>query len=239
MQLLTRDHFLNGNVVIYQPKSGYRFSIDAVILAHMACPGSGETVLDLGTGCGVVSVMLAFRHPDLRLIGVEIQPALSKLARRNVEVNGMTERIHIIEKDMGQLSLADVDRQVDLVVTNPPYRKRSSGRIAADSQRAVARHELKTDLKTVLQAARRVLRRSGRLVIIYPTVRTVDLLSAMRAEGLEPKSLKMIHTDMSSSARLVVVSGVKDGRPGIVVEPPFFLYDEKGFYTPAADAFFS
>ncbi|MGA6925005.1 MAG: tRNA1(Val) (adenine(37)-N6)-methyltransferase [Desulfosarcina sp.] len=239
MQPLTRDYFLKCNIVLYQPRSGYRFSIDAVILAHMASPTAVETVLDLGTGCGVIPVMLAFRNPGVQVIGVEIQPALADLARQNAAANKMTQWIRIIEKDLAQLSLADVDRPVDLVVTNPPYRARNSGRINADSQRAVARHELKTDLETVLLTARRMLRKSGRLCVVYPCVRTVDLLAAMRRTGLEPKSLTMIHTRASTSARLVVISGIKAGRPGLVVAPPLFLYREDGSYTQTAEAIFS
>jgi tRNA1Val (adenine37-N6)-methyltransferase len=123
MEPITRDHFFNGDIVLNQPKSGYRFSIDAVILAHIVCPQSGETILDLGTGCAVIPIMLAFRHPDVNIVGVEIQSSLSQLARQNVVANRMADRVRIVDKDMDHLSLADTDGPVDLVVTNPPYRK--------------------------------------------------------------------------------------------------------------------
>ena len=236
MESLTRDHFFNGNIVLNQPGSGYRFSIDAVILAHLFCPVPGETILDLGTGCGVIPIILAFRHPHVRLIGVEIQPALSRLARQNVADNRLADRIRIIEKDMGQLSPADVGGPVDRVVSNPPYRKRGSGRINADSQRAVARHELKIDLEALLQTTRRMLRKSGRFYVIYPSSRTVDLVTAMRSTGIEPKNVKMIHSKPASPARLVAVTGIKGGRPGLEVGPPLYLYHENGTYTRAVEA---
>lgn len=239
MQAQTRDHFFNGSIILNQPKTGYRFSIDAVILSHLACPAAGETVLDLGTGCGVIPIMLAFRHPDIRLIGVEIQPALSDLARRNVADNRMADRIRIIEMDMGKLSLADAGGPVDLVVTNPPYRKLDSGRINADSQRAVARHELKIDLATLLQTTRRMLRKNGRFVIIYPAGRFVDLVAAMRSAGLEPKKLTMIHARPNTPGQLVVMLGVKGGRPGLAVDPPLHVYNENGDYSPEIQAIFS
>jgi tRNA1Val (adenine37-N6)-methyltransferase len=239
MEPLTRDHFFNGNIVLNQPGTGYRFSIDAVILAHLACPAPGETVLDLGTGCGVIPIMLAFRHPEVRVIGVEIQPSLSRLARQNVADNRLADRIRIVDKDMGQLSLADIGGPVDRVVTNPPYRKLDSGRINADSQRAVARHELKIDLETLLLTTRRMLRKSGRFFIIYPSVRTVDLVAAMRSTGLEPKALTMIHSKPALPARLVAVAGIKGGRPGLEVGPPLYLYHEDGTYTRAVEAMFS
>ena len=239
MEPLTRDHFFNGNIVLNQPGTGYRFSIDAVILAHLACPAPGETVLDLGTGCGVIPIMLAFRHPEVRVIGVEIQSSLSRLARQNVADNRLADRIRIVDKDMGQLSLADIGGPVDRVVTNPPYRKLDSGRINADSQRAVARHELKIDLETLLLTTRRMLRKSGRFFIIYPSVRTVDLVAAMRSTGLEPKALTMIHSKPALPARLVAVAGIKGGRPGLEVGPALYLYHEDGTYTRAVEAMFS
>jgi tRNA1Val (adenine37-N6)-methyltransferase len=235
----TRDRFLNGKIVLNQPRSGYRFSIDAVILSHLACPQRGETVLDLGTGCGVVPILLAFRHPDIQLIGVEIQACLASFARQNVEENRMADRIRIVAKDMATLSLTDIGGPVDLVVTNPPYRKLDSGRINADAQRAVARHELKIDLALLLHTARRMLRKSGRVVVIYPSVRTVDLVTTMRATGLEPKALTMIHSTASSPARLIVITGIDGGRPGLEVNAPVHLYDDDGSYTPSIEEMFN
>ncbi|BBO79156.1 SAM-dependent methyltransferase [Desulfosarcina widdelii] len=239
MEPLTRDHFFNGNIVLKQPRSGYRFSIDAVILAHLAESSTGGTVLDLGTGCGVVPIMMAYRNPGLRVIGVEIQPSLAAVARENVAANGMTERVRIIEKDMDRLVLADIGGPVDLVVSNPPYRKLNSGRINLHSQKAIARHEIKVDLKTVLATARNVLNLAGRFCVIYPAVRTVDLLAALRQGGLEPKRLTMIHSTPGSPARLVAVTAIKGGGPELMVDPPLYLYHEDGTYTRAALAMFS
>lgn len=239
MEPLTRDHFFNGNIILNQPKSGYRFSIDAVILAHLVRPAPGETVLDLGTGCGVIPIMLAYRHPDVRVIGVEIQSSLYRLARQNVVDNRMADRVRVVDKDMGQLSLADIGGPVDRVVANPPYRKLDSGRINADTQRAVARHELKIDLESVLLTGRRMLHQSGRFSIIYPSVRTVDLVAAMRSTGLEPKTLTMIHSKSASPARLVAITGIKGGRSGLEVGSPLHLYHEDGTYTQTVEAMFS
>jgi tRNA1Val (adenine37-N6)-methyltransferase len=183
--------------------------------------------------------MMAYRNPKLRVIGVELQPSLAAVARKNVAANGMSERVRILEKDMGLLALADIGGTVDLVVSNPPYRKLNSGRINADSQKAIARHEIKVDLKTVLAVARSVLNLAGRFCVIYPAVRTVDLLAAMRAVGLEPKRLTMIHSTPASPARLVAVTGIKGGGPELEVDPPLYLYHEDGTYTRAARAMFS
>ena len=235
----TCDHFLNGRIVLHQPRSGYRFSVDAVILSHLACPQRGDRVLDLGTGCGVIPILIAHRNPHTQLIGVEIQHDLAGCALRNVRENRMGDRIRIVAKDMVNLSLADIGKPADLVVSNPPYRKLDSGRINAHAQRAVARHELKIDLNLLLATARRMLRKSGRFVVIYPSVRAVDLLTGMRAAGLEPKSLTMVHSTASAPARLVAVTGIKDGRPGLEVNAALHLYNDDGTYTRAVEKMFS
>lgn len=239
MRSSTCDRFLNGKVILHQPRHGYRFSVDAVILSSLASPAHGDTVLDLGTGCGVIPILLAYRHPSIHLIGVEIQDTLIKYARQNIMENQMAGRIQVIAQDMVKLSIADVGRPVDLVVANPPYRKLDSGRINADTQKAVARHELKINLNLLLATARRMLRKSGRFVTIYPSVRTVDLLAAMRMAGLEPKTLTMIHSTAASAARLVAVTGINGGRPGLEVKPPICLYHDDGTYTPAVEQMFN
>jgi len=239
MEPLTRDHFFNGKIVLNQPRSGYRFSIDAVILAHLAEPPADGIVLDLGTGCGVIPILMAYRNPGLAAVGVEIQPSLAAAARENVTANGMSERVRILEKDMDRLKLADIGGPVDLVVSNPPYRKLNSGRINAHSQKAIARHEIKVDLKTMLATARSVLNLAGRFCVIYPAVRTVDLFAAMRANGLEPKRLTMVHSTAASPARLVTVVGIKGGKPGVEVDAPLYLYRKDGTYTRAVQEMFS
>lgn len=238
MEPLTRDCFFSGRIVLTQPRSGYRFSIDSVILSHMVRPLPNETVLDLGTGCGVIPIMLAFRYRDIHVIGVEIQPALAGLAQQNVADNRMTDRIRILHQDMVQLQRADIGGPAGLVVANPPYRRLESGRLNADRQRAVARHELSIDLETLLLTARRMVADSGRMAMIYPAVRTVDLLAAMRAIGLEPKNLTMIHSTSESPARLVMVTAIRGGRPGLAVGPPLALYRKDGTYSPSIRAMF-
>lgn len=240
MPALTCDHFFNGKVVLHQPQSGYRFSVDAIILAHLIRPGCDETMVDLGTGCGVIPILLAYRHAHLHICGVEIQSSLADLARRNVAENQMADRVRIVEKDMATLTPGDVGGPVDRVVANPPYRQLASGRINVDHQKAVARHELAIDLARLLSTARRMLKKSGRVHLIYPSVRSVDLLAAMRGSGLEPKCLTMIHSRAESPARLIGVEGVKDGRPGgLDVTPPLAIYQADGSYTPALAAMFT
>ena len=226
-------------MVLHQPTSGYRFSIDAVILAHLARPAEQDRVLDLGTGCGVIPILLAFRHPLLQLVGVEIQPALAAIACRNVHTNGMDARIRIIETDMCVLSQTQIGGPVDFVVSNPPYRPCNSGRINPDNQKAVARHELAIDLPALLATTRRLLRKGGRMAVIYPSTRSADLLAAMQNAGIEPKVLTVIHSKKDQSARLVVVMGINGGGSGLEITSPLVIYNDDGTYTQTVEAMFT
>ena len=232
MPQLTSDSFFNGRIQIRQDRTGYRFSIDAVLLAHHVRPRPGDRVLDLGTGCGIVPLILAFRHPDITIYGIEIQRELSDLGVFNVSNNRMLDRITILCQDMRKLKSTMIAGPVDLVVCNPPYRKSESGRLNPDHQRAVARHEIKATLPDVITAARRMLRTAGKFFVIYAAERAVELFTQMHANGIEPKMLRSIHSSRETAAKLVVVEGVRGGRPGTSIAPPLILYDEEGNYTP-------
>jgi tRNA1Val (adenine37-N6)-methyltransferase len=202
------------------------------LLAHHVRPHPGDRVLDLGTGCGIIPLILAFRHPDITLYGVEIQKKLSDLGIFNVKSNQMQKRITILCQDLRELKSKMIAGVVDLVVCNPPYRKADSGRLNPDHQRAVARHEIEATLPDVIMTARRMLRTAGKFTVIYAAERAVELITQMQANGIEPKTLCSIHSRWDSAAKLVLVEGVKGGRPGTRITPPLILYDESGNYTP-------
>ncbi len=230
---LTLDAFFNGRIKVAQERSGYRFSIDAVLLAHHAPCREKDTVLDLGTGCGIIPLILAFRHPKIRIYGVEIQAPLAEIAMKNVWQNNMENRIEIFCRDMRALDTKATKGAVDLVVSNPPYRKARSGRINPNRQRALARHEIAVTLEEVVATGYRMLKPKGRFVGVVPAGRVTDILSFLRACGLEPKRLRMVHSRMDTEAKLVVVEGIKGGRKGIHVAPPLVLYGPDGAYSDA------
>jgi len=236
---LTGDGFFNGRIKITQDRSGYRFSLDAVLVAHFAVPGEGDRILDLGSGCGIIPLILAFRYPGVRIFGVEIQEPLAQIAGGNVLENGMTGRIEILPMDMRILDTRVTGGPVDFVVTNPPYRKARSGRVNSHHQRAVARHEISVTLEGVVDAGWRMLKPRGRFVAVVPAERMTDLLSQMRARGLEPKRLQMVHSRIDSEAKLVLVEGIKGGRRGVCVESPLLLYGSDGRYTDAVFRMFA
>ena len=235
---LTRDTFFNGQVTVKQERVGYRFSIDAVILAHHVRPRPGERVVDLGTGCGIVPLIVAYRHPATHMFGIEIQKELADIADDNVRENGMQETVRIIHRDMQTIQPAMFQGPVDIVVSNPPFHKAASGRINPNRQRAVARHEIRVTLLDVVKAAGDILKTAGLFVLVYTSERLPELVQHMRACRIEPKNVRFIHSRRDSESKLMMMEGIKQGRPGLKVGPPIVIYNEDGTYTKeVADMF--
>jgi tRNA1Val (adenine37-N6)-methyltransferase len=234
----TEDTFFNGRIKVFQHRQGYRFSIDAVLLAAFSAPEAGDRIVDLGTGCGIIPLILGHRFPSVSITGIEIQPELASLASQNVEANGLKERISIIRKDLRFLSIRDFGGPVDLVISNPPYRKGRSGRVNPHPQRAAARHEILATLQDVADAAVRLLGIGGRFAIVFPAERITDLLTSLRSAGIEPKHIQTVHAKAHDPGRLVLVSGVKGGRPGAAVHEPLVVYRPDGTYTEKVQAMF-
>ena len=229
------DCFYNGRVSVHQHQNGYRFSIDAILLAGVAVPEAGNRVMDVGTGCGIIPLLLAHDRKDLVIYGVEMQKPLADLAMQNVRDNHKEDTITIICEDIRRLKFDRIEKPLDLMVSNPPYRTVDSGRLNADNEKAVARHEITMALKDVVIAARRFLKVSGRLKVIYPADRLVDLICEMRMAGIEPKSLQVVYSDGASPAKLVIAEGVKGGGAEVKVLPPLYIYKADGTYTPAVE----
>lgn len=234
----TTDTFFGGKLLFKQEAAGYRFSIDAVLLAHQVRPRTGERLLDLGTGCGIIPLILAYRHPDITAVGIEIQNELADLAISNVKANQMQNRIAVYCLDMRNLKPSMIGGPVDVVVSNPPYRSPNSGRLNPDAQRAIARHELKVRLTDVLATARRVLRTAGRFFTIYAAQRIAELFSQMHSAGIEPKYVRAVHSRLEEDAKLILVAGTKGARAGTTIGPPLVIYAGEGGYSEEVQQMF-
>jgi len=229
--MITTESLFRGRLKIRQRKKGYRFSIDTAILAHHVDLKGTDTAVDLGAGCGIISIILAHRVPSAHLYGIEIQRDLAELAAANVRLNGMEDRITIVHGDMKHFRSYLRPGGADVVFTNPPYRRFLSGRVCPDRERAVARHEITVSLSDVISVAGKLLRPSGRLFVIYPAERATDLITQMRAFKLEPKRLRLVHSREDSEAELILAEGSKHGKPGVKVSPPLVVHKRDGSYT--------
>jgi len=212
------DFFLDGRLKLIQSKEGYRFSIDAVFLSEFVTIRPGDVVIDLGTGCGIIPLMLLLTKPVKYAIGLEIQKELAHQAARNAVINGFDKKMEVILGDIKHPSVKQ--KSADVIICNPPYRKVNSGRINPDLRRAIARHELLATVDDILNAARRILRKKGRVSMVYPGERLVDILAQMRRFNLEPKRVQINYPDLHSGAKLALIEASLGGRPGLEILPP-------------------
>jgi tRNA1(Val) A37 N6-methylase TrmN6 len=225
---LTEESLFGGKLRCLQPRQGYRFSVDAVLLAHFLTPEPDARILDLGAGCGVVSLILSHRWPTANLVALEVQPRLAEVIRRNVAINGLESRCMVVEGDCRRIAALLPPNSFDWVAANPPYYPTGSGRHNLESERSKARHEILGGIGEMAQAAAFALKVGGRVVFVYPAARAETLLGVLRENGLEPRRLQMVHPYPGAEAGLVLVEAVKDGGEELAVLPPFFICQEKG-----------
>lgn len=220
----------NGLRIIQHP-GRFPFSMDPVLLAHFVTIRKNERVTDLGTGTGVVPLLLAALHPSCHLTGIEIQPETAEMAQRSVELNRLEERITIRCADYRREPKALGHGRFDVVTVNPPYREQGRGKISEGQPRASSRHEIHGGLTETLEAASQLVRFGGLVAVVFLAERITDLHSSMRAVRLEPKRLRCVHSSAKRPAELILVEARKGGGAGVVIEPPLYVYDEPGQFT--------
>lgn len=225
------DELFDGRVRIIQKKTGYRFSLDAVLLAHFAALIPAASIIDLGTGSGIIPLILARKEATANITGVEVQPNLADMARRTIALNGFADRIAIVQDDLRELPRRFAPSSFDLVVSNPPYYPLENGRINPDQEKAIARHEIKATLKDIISVSRYLISSSGSVLIIFPAKRLIEVVSVFMADGLKPRSLRVIYSQLSGDAKLVVIEGCKGGNPELAVGKPFVIYGAAGEYS--------
>ncbi len=206
----------------------FHFGTDAVMLASFCDVKKKDIVVDLGTGTGVIPILLTART-GCSVIGVEIQKRCADLARENAELNGLSDKIEIINADMRELRLDG--RGITAVVCNPPYEKVGSGRVSVSEEVRIARHEICCRLEDAVSAAARLLGTGGKLFMIHRAERAAELIYTMKNHRIEPKMMRTIQAREGTDPRYILVMGMKDALPGFKLRAPLIIYDEKGRYT--------
>jgi tRNA1(Val) A37 N6-methylase TrmN6 len=221
---LEEDETLDGpyGLKIIQKKHGYRYSQDSLQLTDFVLIKRNDEVIDLGIGCGVMTLILAHRGLGKRIVGVEFQKELVDLSRRSVKINGFEEKIEIIKGDIRKINSLFPPASFDYVITNPPYIETRSGLIGSVSQKALARHEVLCDMGDVLGAIGHLLKPLKRGACVYPATRFGELILKSRKKRLEPKRTRFVHPNPNEKAELVMVEFIKEGKPGLEILPPLF-----------------
>jgi tRNA1Val (adenine37-N6)-methyltransferase len=230
----TLEQLKIGNLQFVQPKYGYRFSVDAVLLADFLAVKPDERLIDLGTGSGIVPLLASVLTQAREIVGLEIQERLVKLARENVAINHLEDRIQIVQGDLRQAAQLFRAGEFDALCSNPPYRKVGTGRINPDGEQAMARHEIACQLSELLAACKYLVKPGGKVFLIYLPARLCELFEHLRGHKLEPKRIRCIHASEKTAASLVLVEAHRDAASDLKILPPLFLYNRDGNYTDEA-----
>jgi len=229
--LETLDELSGYDLRIIQPRHGYRFSVDPLLLADFAAVRRGERCVDLGTGCGVIALLLARLGGDCSVTGIEFQQVMADIAARNVLLNDLAQRVEIVEEDVVSLKSHFPVDSFDLVVSNPPYRRPGTGKVSPRAGRDDSRHESTATLADFLAAAKYLVKPSGRICLIYHTCRLAELMAQAALQKLAPLRLRMVHGNSKAQARMFMIELAK-GRTGeLRVEPPLMVRGEDGGYS--------
>lgn len=220
-----------GGLRILQRPEGFRFGTDAVLLADFANARKGDHLCDMGTGTGVLPLLIAARAEDTTFDAFELQADMADMAARSVRLNGLEGRIRVHRADCRDAAKIIGHEVCDLVVSNPPYTARGAGLRSPEAARAIARSDSDCSLEEWIAACARVLRNGGRLCCVFPAPRFLQLCDAMRAARVEPKRVRFIVARAESAPKLVLTEGLKGGRPGLHVQPVLITRDAQGNFT--------
>jgi tRNA1(Val) A37 N6-methylase TrmN6 len=223
----TVDALYDGRLKLKQNKAGYRYSIDAIVLAHFA-ESARERTLDLGTGVGVVALQLWLEQKSERITGLEVQPTLSRLAQANVVLNDAEENIQIVTGDLRDEGVVKSLGEFDRVVMNPPYWPAKAGRLPPNEEKAIAKHKLLGGLEDWVKAAAKALGPTGILEVVYPSERLPDLMWRCINNKLNPVELVVVHTRPRLPPTLALLRCEKDGRSGLKISHPWVVYGKDG-----------
>lgn len=225
------DDLQRGGLRILQRAEGFRFGTDAVLLADFAGVKKGEHVADMGTGTGVLPLLLSARAEGTTFDAFEIQPEVADMARRSVLINGLESRIRVHNTDCREAAKAIGHECCQLVVTNPPYTKGGAGLVSPQQQRALSRSDSDCGIGEWMAACARLLQNGGRLCCVFPAPRFLELCDAMRAARVEPKRVRFVVSRETSAPKLVLTEGLKGGRPGLHILPVLITHDAQGNFT--------
>jgi tRNA1Val (adenine37-N6)-methyltransferase len=215
--------------ILIQNDSGYRYSIEPFLLADFTHFLPGQKVLDIGTGCGIIPLLMVFRQPTLKVTGIEIQGAAAENAEKNVSIN-QTE-IKIVHDDFLEWARRVEPEQFNLIVSNPPYRKINSGRTNPDLEKAIARHELKLNLPSMLDKAQPLLKKGGNITLVYPPLRLQETLGELESRKLFPSRIRFIHGNQNAEAKIFLVDAIKEKKSDLIVDSPLYVYNNDGSYS--------
>ena len=225
------DNLHRDGFRIIQNEKLFCFGMDAVLLTGFAKVREGENVLDLGTGTGIIPILLAAKTKGESFSGLEISEKSVDMAVRSVALNGIEDRVSIVQGDIKKAGELFAPASFDVVTSNPPYMPENHGRVKQDLDKAAARHEIFCTLEDVVSAAARLLKAGGRFYMVHRPFRLAEIIRALSEHRLEPKRMRLVYPYADREPNMVLIEAVRGGRPRMTVEKPLIVYQAPGEYT--------
>ena len=225
------DDLQRNGLKIIQDTGRFCFGMDAVLLSGFAKAKSGEKVLDMGTGTGILPLLMSAKTDAEHFSALEIQPESAGMARRSVAMNNLSDIIDIVTGDIKEASRIFGRASFDVVTVNPPYMTAGHGEVNPADAKAIARHEVLCTLEDVVREAAAVLKTNGRLYMVHKPFRLAEIFGVMQKYKLEPKELRVVHPYADKGPNMVLVGAVKGGKSGIKIAPPLIIFSEKDVYS--------
>ena len=223
------DLQLSGLKII-QKDNGFKFGIDAVLLSDFSKDAKG-IVVDFGTGTGIVPILLSEKSRAKKIYAVEIQEEMADMAKRSVDINGLTNKIEVVMADIKDFVQEMGQDFANCVVSNPPYFKDGGAIVNPDDSLAISRHEIKINLDELVSSASRILRSNGSFYMVHRPDRLVEIITAMKKYNLEPKVMRFIYPNIRKPANLLLIKGIKNAKPELRMMKPLHVYKENGDYS--------
>ena len=217
---------------IIQNEKGFCFGIDSVLLSDFAKNiKKGSKVLDLGTGTGIISILLCGKTELKKVIGIEIQEEVADMANRSSILNNLENRFQVLNENILNLNKLYKNQTFDVIVTNPPYKKKDTGIINEDEKKIISRHEITANLEDFIKISKDLLKDKGEFYMVHRPERLVDILSLLRKYKIEPKEIRFVFSNKNKEPKLVLIKGIKNAKPFLKIDKNLYIYDDKGNYT--------
>lgn len=217
---------------IIQNINGFCFGVDSVLLANFAKKiKKNSIVVDIGTGTGIIGLLLCKKTELKKIYGIEIQEDVAKMAKKSVELNKLQEKMEILNCNINNIFEILQPNTIDCIVTNPPYKKIGTGAKSEDEKQMISRHEVKCTLEDVIEKSSKLLNDKGEFYMVHRAERLVDIMCLMRKYRVEPKNIRFVHSKLGEKPKLILIKGIKFANEFLKVEEPLVIFNEDGSYT--------
>ena len=221
-----------NNLKIIQNKDGFCFGIDSVLLSDFAKNIKKDSmVLDLGTGTGIIPILLCGKTKLKKVTGIELQEEVAKMAKKSIKLNNLEDKFNVINENILNLNKIYENQTFDVIVSNPPYKKKDTGITNENEKKIISRHEISASLEDFIKISKDLLKDKGEFYMVHRPERLVDIFELMRKYKIEPKILKMVYSYKNKEPKLILIKGVKNAKPFLKVESNLYIYEDTGKYT--------